>query len=523
MRPPRRRSRLRASIALVVALVVGVAVLPGCGLVDDPAGPFQLTADFSRGTGLYPGSPVRVLGIDVGRITDVADHDGRVRVQMRLRSGVRLPAAVDATIVPLTLLGERYVQLGPAYSHGPLLRSGAHIPISRTTVPAEFDDLLRGLQTFVGSIDPNKAGDVVTDLADLLAGRGASLNSLIHHASGTLGLLADKGDQLRSIISSLGELSQTLQGRTDDIASLVRNYDLVSEVLVQNKDDLDATITELDRATKELSSLLVAHERPLRADVAALTETGRTVDANTDNLELTLSSTVKLFQAASRAYDPTTNALAANNQLAPDVTSALVAARLRDRIAGLCRRLGISVCADPASPLLNGLAGTLPGILGQLGSGAGLSGTPISTSGAPRSSTAKPAAPSPADATPPSSSDLVALLASQLTDKLGSAQSQALAALDPAKLTALLGLDPTLLQVLPKLDAAQLDRLRTATTEQLGPVLLSLLNAVEPPSSRLAPLLPGSSGTTSTTAPGGGPTTTTDPLPPWLGGLLGGL
>ena len=520
-----RRRRFRASAALVLALTVALGLLPGCGLVGDPAGPFHLAADFQRGTGLYPGSPVRVLGIDVGKVTRVTNTKGHVRVQMRLDEDAKLPKDVHATIVPLTLLGERYVQLGPAFTTGERLRSGAEIPLSRTTVPAEFDDLLRGLQTFVGAIDPKKAGDVVTDLADVLDGRGTDLNSLIGNASGTLSLLADKGDEIRSIIRSLGDLSQTLRGRTDSIESLIRNYDLVSQVLIQNKDDLDATITQFDRTAKELTSFLVDHEDPLRTDVGVLTETGRTLDANTDNLEVTLHATVKLFQAASRAYDARTNSLAANNQIAPDVTSAVVAGRLRDRIAGLCRRLGIDVCGDPASPLLNGLASTLPGILGTLGSGGSLSSPQIPTK-APTNTPAKP--PTKAAPKAPSQTDLLADLAAQLTQQLGQAQAQALSSLDAEKLTTLLSLDPTLLQVLPKLTEQQLDLLRTTKVGDLGTVLTQLNNIVNPPSSRLTPLLPGTSGSPTTVPgtgsdPSGGSGGADNPLTHILGGLLGGL
>ncbi|MCU1356454.1 MAG: MCE-family protein Mce1D [Acidimicrobiales bacterium] len=512
-----RRHPRRLAAAVAVALATALALLPACSLVNDPPGPFHLTAEFSRGTGLYPGSPVRVLGIDVGRITKVDNARGHVRVRMRLDRGTRLPADARATIVPLTLLGERYVQLGPAYTSGARMQSGAAIPLTRTSVPAEFDDLLRGLQSFIGSIDPKRAGDVVTDLADVLQGQGSDLNRLIANASGTLGLLADKGDELRAIIRSLGDLSKTLRGHTDNIESLIRNYDLVAEVLVQNKDDLDATITQFDRTAKELSSFLAHHEDPLRSDVGVVTAAGRTLDVNTDNLKLTLHATVKLFEAADRAYDERMNALDANNQVAPDVTSAIVSGRLRDRIAGLCRRLGIDVCSDPASPLLNGLASTLPGILGTLASGGSVGNAPASP---PPPGVAPPVAPELPKA--PTQADLLDALAQQLTHGLDAQQARLLGSLDPGRLTALLGLDPTLLQVLPDLDASQLDRLRQSATADLPALLLALTNEVHPPASRLDPLLPGSSGSPTTVPGGGSAPSGGNPLTDVLGGLLGG-
>ncbi len=493
-----RLHRARRRTATFLAAAALALVLPGCGILGStPSGP-EITAEFERGTGLYPGSPVRVLGIDIGRVTEVDNVDGHVRVRLQLDEGEKLPADARATIVPLTLLGERYIQLGPAWTDGPTLSDGDTIPLARTSVPAEIDELLRGLQDFLGAIDPERAGQVVTRLSEILDGRGQDLNELIGNADGTLKLLADEGDDLRTIVGSLGDLTATLKGRTDSIEELVRNYDLVAQVLIDNKGDLDGAITQLDRLSAELTDLLLTHEDPLREDVDVITATGRTIAANTEELEITLASTVKLFDAAQRAYEAKTNSLRANNQLAPDVTADLLAGRLRDRIAGLCRRLGIDLCSDPASALLNELSGLLPGLLSDLQNGLPVGNEPIAptTPAVPPTTAPTPTVPTPAA---PSTDDLLASLSSQLTSQLDEAQRALLAVLDPERLTALLALDPALLQVLSQLDAAQVELLRTVDVAQLGPTLLELTNLLNPPSTRLEPLLPG--GTAPATPP----------------------
>ncbi|MCU1370661.1 MAG: MCE-family protein Mce1D [Ilumatobacteraceae bacterium] len=504
-----RRATAVASLVLATVLVL----LPACSRAPG-RGP-AVTAEFARGTGLYPGSPVRLLGIDIGSITTVRNVDGHVQVRMQLDEGVRLPADVKATIVPLTLLGERYVQFGPSYEGGPRLRDGDRIPLARTSVPAEIDDLLRGLQDFMGAIDPERAGDVVTNLAEVLDGRGADVNHLIANASGTLDLLADEGDDIKAIIGSLRDLTATLEGRTDSIESLIRNYDLVTQVLVDNKGDLDGVITQLDRATVELTSLLKAHEDPLREDVKILATASGTVAANTGNIELTLASTVKLFKAAGRAYEARTNALRINNQLSPELTSDLLAGRLRDRIAGLCRRLGIPACSDPASPLLNDIAKLLPGILqgSDKATGEGPGTTP-----AP----AEPPAPSVPVPAIPSQAELLDELAKQLTDGLGDPARLLLEALDGERLAALLGVDPILLQILNDLDAAQVERLRKAEPEEIADVMLELYNEVLTPAERLdQPLLPPRTkppSSTPTLPPGTTPTVPPIDVSPLLGG-----
>lgn len=491
----------KATALLVFAALV--LVLPACSLVGDELSGDHVSADFTRGTGLYPGSPVRVLGMDVGRVTKVDNVDGHVHVEMQLDDDARVPADAHATIVPLTLLGERYIQMGPAYTSGKTLGDGDLIPLSRTTVPAEIDELLRGLQDFIGAIDPEKASSVVTNLAEVLDGQGKTLNDLIGNAAGTLDLLADKGDDLRSIIASLGDLTETLRGRTDSIESLIRNYDLVTQVLIDNKGDLDATITQLDRAATELTSLLVEHEKPLQQDVEVVTAAASTIDANTANIKTTLAATVDLFAAAERAYDGDTNSLALNNQLNPGLTSDLIAGRFRDRVAGLCRRLGIDLCSDQASPLLNDLVGLLPGLLADLANGTPVGSPPVAPRGAP-ATTAPAEVPTPTVPPPPaapSAADLLAALSGQITGGLDPEGTGLLQQLDVDRLTELLALDPVLLQILPELDQEQLDLVRTVDASELGQTLLDLTNLVRPPKDRLTPILPPA-GTSPTTTPG---------------------
>jgi hypothetical protein len=236
--------------------------------------------------------------------------------------------------------------------------------------------------------------------------------------------------------------------------------------------------------------------------VRILATASGTVAANADNVKITLASTVKLFRAAGRAYERRTNSLRVNNQLSPELTSDILAGRLRDRIAGLCRRLGIAACSDPASPLLNEVAGLLPGILrGTDEAAGGPSSGPI----APPEAT--PTLPPTPALQLPSQADLLDALAEQITSGLGDQARALLEVLDGERLAALLGLDPTLLQILNDLDADQIERLRDAQPEDIAQIMLDLYNEIIPPADRLdVPLLP------PTTAPGSGTKPTLPPV-----------
>jgi len=153
-------ARRAVAVVVVAAAVLGVT---GCSVFGDRKGGYELTASFDRAVGLYEGSKVRVIGIDVGRVTGVEPEGDGVTVTLEIESGTKIPVDASATIVPLSLLGERYIQLGPVDTgDGPTLEPGDEIRDTR--VPAEFDELLRGLQDVTGAIDPDSASDLITEI-----------------------------------------------------------------------------------------------------------------------------------------------------------------------------------------------------------------------------------------------------------------------------------------------------------------------------------------------------------------------
>lgn len=487
-------SAARRAVAVLVVAVSGIA-LSACGVLGGSGDGYELTAHFDRAVGLYEGSKVRVIGIDVGRVTGVEPEGDGVTVTLEIESGTKIPVDASATIVPLSLLGERYVQIGPVDTgDGPTLEPGDEI--SDTRVPAEFDELLRGLQDVTGAIDPDSASDLITEMATLLDGQGEEISSLLEEGAGAVEIVADKATEIGDIVESIAGLSAALRDRTGSVEELLRNYNLLAEVLVANRNDLDATITQLDRAVVALTGLLERHGQDLPADVEVLAQAGSTLEINIDRLHATLSDTVRLFETAQRAYDPERRMLRVNNQINQSLTQELIASRLRDRLAGICRRLALPVCSDPASEFFDGLVDLLPSLLDTRTADPGNEPAPTTTAPPVTTAPVDPATPTVPPVTVPPPPDFEQLLA-QVLDRIGSL-------LDDDQRNVLAGLDAGLLEAIPRLSDEQLSALVRLTPEelaqladvdptQLGAAIDGLLT--DDPASQLDPLLPGAGGT----------------------------
>ncbi len=302
-RPLRRRGRTVAATAVVACL--GLAASACSGLTGGSSSTYSLQADFSRGDNLFAPTPVKELGVPIGTVTSVANQGDHVVAKMSIDQKYPLPADVRADLTQDTLLSQGFVQMSPGYTGGPQLPSGSLIPVARTSVPATTDELLASLNKFLGSINPPTAAGAVNSLATVLQGNGAQLNSLIHNASGTIGLLAQKGNELGQLLGAVGQLTGTLDKQNGLIGQFINNYNTVSGVLADNRNQLAGAINHLNDATVQATGLLQPNLGPLQQDVGNLTSLSRGLDRNLNSLDQSLYSIPHLF--GEQGYDPAHN------------------------------------------------------------------------------------------------------------------------------------------------------------------------------------------------------------------------
>jgi phospholipid/cholesterol/gamma-HCH transport system substrate-binding protein len=386
-------ARLRGAVAAVsrriptnrpARLVAGLVALPVVGvalyLFLQPSQGYTVNARFASGQGLFPGTPVSLLGVKVGSVTAVSFQGSSVLVTMQIDPSQPVPAGADAQLVSPELLGEPDIDLSPGYTGGPVLASGATIPETRTEVPATTDQLLSELERVLGAVKPSSAHALVVSLAADLEGQGAKLNSLLANAASTVSLLADKGTDIGQLEGELASLTGTLSSHETELAQLVTAYDTVSAVLAGHQQQLGQAITQLADATSQLAGLLTPNLKPIEQDVAVVTTVGRTLDRNIGSLNEAIGASDRLFAAAHLAYDPVHNWLDLNDQLAPGMTAGVIEGLVRDRLAGVCRRLlahhsagldeqalaTLATCGNPGSGYFDPVLGLIQRVLDGL-------------------------------------------------------------------------------------------------------------------------------------------------------------
>ena len=123
---------------LVPLVVLGFVVAAAVSVLGGDTSR-TLVAHFPRAISVYEGSDVRVLGVPVGTVTRVEPTGTDVTVTMTYDDDVKLPADAKAVIIAPSVVGDRYVQLTPAYSGtGEVLADGAELSVEDTSQPLDF-------------------------------------------------------------------------------------------------------------------------------------------------------------------------------------------------------------------------------------------------------------------------------------------------------------------------------------------------------------------------------------------------
>ncbi|SDH85337.1 virulence factor Mce family protein [Actinokineospora alba] len=261
-----------AAVSCVLALVVAAGVWP---VIAGSTG-VRLTAYFSQAVGVYPGSAVRVLGIDVGTIESVTPEGTLVKVELVVDADVRVPEQVRAIVVAPSLVSDRYVQLAPVYTGGPEIADGAKIPRERTATPVEIDDLSKTLDELNVALGPEGANrdGALTRLLDTSAanldGTGKSLNETLRELNAAAGTLANSKGDLFETVDNLQRFTSTLAASDSQIHEFNGRMAEVTGFLAADSDEIGAALGSLADALEEVRAFIEDNRTALQSNVDKL-------------------------------------------------------------------------------------------------------------------------------------------------------------------------------------------------------------------------------------------------------------
>lgn len=244
------------SLTTMVLLVVGAFLITP--LTQHT---FPITAEFSDAAGVSKGAPVRMAGVQIGKVASVKPDriHGRVIVGLSINDGVRLGPQTRAEVALATLLGSKYVRLSGKVQE-PVLKSHAVIPNDRTATPYDVFEVTKVATQRIEATDNEKLNQLIKQLAVVTEGKEESIRKLITGIARMSTAIAARDDQLDSLIARADTISDTLASKDQTLVALLDQSDGILRVLANRHDALASGIHEASAAFGQLSSIVGAHK-----------------------------------------------------------------------------------------------------------------------------------------------------------------------------------------------------------------------------------------------------------------------
>ncbi len=374
---------------LIIGVVVAAIVLVGGYFVFFSGGSDKkVTARFASAVGIYTGTPVRILGVNVGTVTGVHPKAGYVEVDMTYDSKYTLPNNVTAVEVANSLVSDRYVQLTPAWNTAEASRtafsSGSTIPMNRTGGPAELDDIYSALNKLAVALGPqgaNKGGKQNGALSMLLnvsaanlRGNGTALGNSITNLASAAETLANSRTDLFGTVRNLQKFTQTLQASDSQIRTFNQQLAQVASDLASERADLGAALKDLGAALDKVSTFIRQNASKFHTDIVGLENVTNVLVREKASLNETLAIGPVTLANLVHTYDPSIGVIATRSNLVsltganPQQTAVGITCALLKKLLGSVIKTLPSQCSSTTGTATSGTSSSpglgVPGLIG---------------------------------------------------------------------------------------------------------------------------------------------------------------
>ncbi|BBZ15215.1 MCE family protein [Mycobacterium branderi] len=351
----KRTTRIGLAVALTATLFVGSFVaLRTTATVHRT----HVTAYFASSNGIYAGDEVRILGIPVGKIDRIEPQQQRAKISFWYDDKYPVPANANAVIISPSLVAVRAIQLTPAYTQGPAMQNGAVIPLERTAVPVEWDDLRAQLQKLTEMLQPTQPGGVstlgvaVNTAAENLRGEGPNIRDTLIKLSQAFSALGDHSTDLFSTVKNVSTLVSALQDSKDVLRQLNQNLAAVTALLSDDPNEISNAVSAINDVVDHLKTFVAENRDAMGTTSDKLASVTTALNQSLDDVKQTLHILPNVLQNFTNIYQPAQGALTgvlALNNFANPLTFLCGAIQAASRLGG---KDAAKLCVQYLAPII---------------------------------------------------------------------------------------------------------------------------------------------------------------------------
>jgi len=234
--------------ALVVAGLLGLVVL---AISVIPFGAKSYSAILAQTAGLRVSEDVKVHGVPVGQVKAIELVGDKVKVTFTVDKDVRLGKETSASIKVATLLGTHFLDVRPAGT-GEL----SQIPLSRTSVPYNLQDVLEKGTGTLEKLDPLLLAKALTEASNTLDATSAGLGPALNGVARLSEAVVARSGQTAELFTAARKITDQLGDSSVDIVELMKQSNLVLDEINSRRQAIHTLLTETTALAENLGGII---------------------------------------------------------------------------------------------------------------------------------------------------------------------------------------------------------------------------------------------------------------------------
>jgi ABC-type transporter Mla subunit MlaD len=189
---------------------------------------------------------------------------------------------------------------------------GAVIPLERTAMPVEWDEVKSQLMRLATDLGPNSkvstpsVARFIDSAANALEGNGDKLRQTLAQLSGVGRILANGSGNIVDIIKNLQTFVTALRDTNTQIVQFQDRFATLTSVLNETRSDLDAAVTNLSVAVGEVQRFIAGTRDKASEQVQRLADVTQNFVDHRIDIENILHVAPNAFANFYNIYDPDT-------------------------------------------------------------------------------------------------------------------------------------------------------------------------------------------------------------------------
>ena len=280
MKPINERDPFK--LGLVAILLLGLLGLGVVLLSVANFGTSSYTAVLEHTGGLRNGEDVEVHGVPKGKVTGIELVKDHVVVSFVLDSDIKLGSTTEATVKVATLLGTHYLEVDPSGS-GAL--ADGRIPLDRTSVPYNLQDVLESGAGALEELDPDLLARALTQMAGTLGASKDELRPALEGVARLSDLIATRSDQTGELLTAARSVTDQLAASSDDIVGLMKQTNLVVTEVTARRQAIHELLVETTDLAQSLEAIVESTKGKLQPALRDLNDVISFLNSQDDQLQ----------------------------------------------------------------------------------------------------------------------------------------------------------------------------------------------------------------------------------------------